>query len=74
MHSRDGAAHGCRRDDHISSQRPRKLDDRISSNQVYDDSEERLLSALQAVEESYIRSTRIPILKIGSSEPKVNSL
>uniref|UniRef100_A0A0D3CRP9 Uncharacterized protein n=1 Tax=Brassica oleracea var. oleracea TaxID=109376 RepID=A0A0D3CRP9_BRAOL len=70
----DGAAHGCRRDDHISSQRPRKLDDRISSNQVYDDSEERLLSALQAVEESYIRSTRIPILKIGSSEPKVNSL
>ncbi|WZZ64890.1 hypothetical protein YC2023_076260 [Brassica napus] len=64
MYSRDGAAHGCRRDDHISSQRPRKLDDRISSNQVYDDSEERLLSALQAVEESYIRSTRIPILKI----------
>ncbi|KAF2592731.1 hypothetical protein F2Q70_00043240 [Brassica cretica] len=64
MYSRDGAAHGCRCDDHISSQRPRKLDDRISSNQVYDDSEERLLSALQAVEESYIRSTRIPILKI----------
>ncbi|WZZ35526.1 hypothetical protein YC2023_018927 [Brassica napus] len=28
------------RDDHISSQRSRKLDDRFSSNQVYDDCEE----------------------------------
>ena len=40
MYSRDGAVHGCRRDDHISSQRSRKLDDRFSSNQVYDDCEE----------------------------------
>uniref|UniRef100_A0A0D3BGT1 Uncharacterized protein n=1 Tax=Brassica oleracea var. oleracea TaxID=109376 RepID=A0A0D3BGT1_BRAOL len=40
MHSRDGAAHGCRRDDHISSQWPRKLDDQFNSNQVYDDCEE----------------------------------
>ncbi|KAF2616062.1 hypothetical protein F2Q70_00011589 [Brassica cretica] len=40
MYSRDGAAHGCRRDDHISSQWPRKLDDQFNSNQVYDDCEE----------------------------------
>ncbi|KAF3593338.1 hypothetical protein DY000_02021180 [Brassica cretica] len=40
MYSRDGAVHGCRRDDHIYYQRPRKLDDRFSSNQVYDDCEE----------------------------------
>nr|VDD35873.1 unnamed protein product [Brassica oleracea] len=42
----NGAVHGCRRDDPISSQRPRKLDDQF-----------RLFPTLQAVEESYRKST-----------------
>ncbi|KAF2606372.1 hypothetical protein F2Q68_00044111 [Brassica cretica] len=46
MYLRNGAVHGCRRDDPISSQRPRKLDDQF-----------RLFPTLQAVEESYRKST-----------------
>ncbi|XP_013670069.1 uncharacterized protein LOC106374628 [Brassica napus] len=50
--SRDDAVHDHRRDDQRSYHRSRKLDDRFSRNQQYDDCEKRLLPALQVVEES----------------------
>ncbi|KAF3598321.1 hypothetical protein F2Q69_00035190 [Brassica cretica] len=54
--SRDDAVHDHRRDDQRSYHRSRKLDDRFSRNQQYDDCEKRLLPALQVVEESKRKS------------------